>query len=440
MHEHGYTFEVDDVPIAQDRFPNIPASQAIVHLLSRPSLINTVTSWEFPSFTRIKDAARSLQPEPSEGCGIEACSGENRQLIRGVSVHALVFAAHASFCFHYPLTLSPDMIWLLIVQGVAEHVNANAAKLRRMLVRHQGKILITVNRHDLVRGFPNQPWPEVVAEFIRKIREHIGDETSDLFVPHFSTTGENEKAACQIALMNTVGQYFSFDLRTICGIPRITLEGGAEDWWLLVERASAFRRFGLDWWMDPLEVVLRQFALASEGKVNRPFWNSLYRMKSQSGGAAYSGWLSVFFPYLREKGSDACRSRLIPALASYLRDSGLDGNESFAEEGQIPFPCPGELPQGITFAPFVWEYLSQRIEMEFLGGFIGIEQDPNTLALRPEIGWAVCDAPVLRRETGYTVGDSSVVSPFSKSGTGAQFFRTIVKHLRRLSSFTARLN
>jgi hypothetical protein len=27
--------------------------------------------------------------------------------------------------------------------------------------------------------------------------------------------------------------------------------------------------------------------------------------------------------------------------------------------------------------------------MEFLGGFVGVAQDPATLALRPEIGWAV---------------------------------------------------
>jgi hypothetical protein len=29
--------------------------------------------------------------------------------------------------------------------------------------------------------------------------------------------------------------------------------------------------------------------------------------------------------------------------------------------------------------------------MEFLGGFLGIRQDPDSLCLRPEIGWAVRD-------------------------------------------------
>jgi hypothetical protein len=423
MNKNKCTFEVADVPIARDRCPNIHARQAIFHLLSRYDLSNAMLSWEFPSRSHLRNAARALQSAPTKGRGVEACSGENRQLIPGVSFHSLVFAAHTSFCFHYPLTLSPDMIWLLIVQGVAEHVNANADQLRRMFVRHHGKILIRLRRDDLIRDLPNQPWPEVVAEFTTRIREHIGDETSDLFVPRFSTTGENEETACQIALMDTVGQYFSFKVCTICGIPRITLEGRPEDWWLLVERASTFRRFGLDWWMDPLEVVLRQFALASEGKVHRPFWNSLYRMESRSGGAGYSGWLGVFFPYLRDKRSNACQNPLIPTLANYLRDDGLNCAESHAEEARIPFPSPGELPRGITSAPFVWEYHFRKIQMEFLGGFVGVEQDPNTLALRPEIGWAVRKSPAF--------------SLVFKPGVLAPSWQTLVKHLRRMRSFMA---
>ena len=52
-------------------------------------------------------------------------------------------------------------------------------------------------------------------------------------------------------------------------------------------------------------------------------------------------------------------------------------------------------PTGLARAPFVWEYRDKqggavrRWNMEFLGGFVGIAQDPDTLCLRPEIGWAV---------------------------------------------------
>jgi hypothetical protein len=31
--------------------------------------------------------------------------------------------------------------------------------------------------------------------------------------------------------------------------------------------------------------------------------------------------------------------------------------------------------------------------MEFLGGFVGVSQDKDTLTVKPEIGWAVRETP-----------------------------------------------
>jgi hypothetical protein len=47
----------------------------------------------------------------------------------------------------------------------------------------------------------------------------------------------------------------------------------------------------------------------------------------------------------------------------------------------------------LSKAPFRWSYLDRRFDMEFLGGFVGVAQDQETLALRPEIGWAVKEVP-----------------------------------------------
>ena len=50
-----------------------------------------------------------------------------------------------------------------------------------------------------------------------------------------------------------------------------------------------------------------------------------------------------------------------------------------------------DFPSGLARAPFAWNYLRREYPMEFLGGFVGVRQDPETLRLRPEIGWAVRD-------------------------------------------------
>jgi len=52
-------------------------------------------------------------------------------------------------------------------------------------------------------------------------------------------------------------------------------------------------------------------------------------------------------------------------------------------------PRLADLPFGLSKAPFCWQYFDKTYAMEFLGGFVGVAQDKGTLALRPEIGWAV---------------------------------------------------
>ena len=71
------------------------------------------------------------------------------QSLRGVPVssghiHTFVGAVHMAFANHYPLTISPDHVWMCIAQGLSSHVNANAEKLRKMFVEHEGKETLTV--------------------------------------------------------------------------------------------------------------------------------------------------------------------------------------------------------------------------------------------------------------------------------------------------------
>ncbi len=40
--------------------------------------------------------------------------------------------------------------------------------------------------------------------------------------------------------------------------------------------------------------------------------------------------------------------------------------------------------------PFVWDYLRTLIPMQFLGGFLGVQQDEDG-TVAPQVGWAVVD-------------------------------------------------
>jgi hypothetical protein len=57
-------------------------------------------------------------------------------------------------------------------------------------------------------------------------------------------------------------------------------------------------------------------------------------------------------------------------------------------------PSTDSFPIGLSKVPFEWKFPLHNLtfDMEFLGGFVGVAQDQQTLAVRPEIGWAVVEA------------------------------------------------
>jgi hypothetical protein len=388
---------------------------------------------------------------------------------------------------HRPLTFSPDIIWLMIIQGVANHINANADALRSRFVCHEGRVQISVRRDDFVKGSPENPWVEAIDEFTCKVEEHIGSEF-DLFLPSFSTTGPVEKAAAGVVLLDAMQSYFTYDMETFCGIPAISLEGTPDDWQAVADRTEKFGSLDLEWWLEPLRGVLHQFVAASQGIVDRQFWQSVYKYHNESGGPMITGWISALFPYLKDgrTGLATNRNPWLTLTSQRVDDTDDDLDEDLDDEiedieiddeddddfddifldgedddrqvmnldsdrveahrqqkklgtrevnpdredelnddsdddpdyvvGAWLSPIPkrrrdqddydfgfdldgpsiSSLPSGISKAPFRWNCFDRSFEMEFLGGFVGVSQDRETLAVKPEIGWAVREAPTAR--------------------------------------------
>jgi hypothetical protein len=123
------------------------------------------------------------------------------------------------------------------------------------------------------------------------------------------------------------------------------------------------------------------------------FWQSIYKFNCTSGGGAANGWITAFFPYKQDRqGGRAVRPRMV----LYGKDQeDLDGmiHPGDARGWESPHFSAGSFPSGLSAAPFRWDYLDRSFDMEFLGGFVGVAQDQETLTLRPEIGWAVREAP-----------------------------------------------
>jgi hypothetical protein len=320
--------------------------------------------------------AKGLRLDEKIGCKPESYALSLSNVVEtNIAMNSFVNAVHLAFSHHYPLVLSPDMIWLCITQGLSFHINANAEQLRKHFVSHEGKKELHVRRDDFVKGSQN-PWEEVFPEFTDQIKEHIGSETHDLIMPRFSTTGPVEKAVCEIVLMESMKSYFKYQFHSLCGIPEITLEGTTADWQLIRKNAENLTQYDLGWWIPHLLPVLDQFIAASSGKVNKKFWSSLYKIAHASGGDRVTGWILKFFPYIGANGD--------------TRSRWLESSEDMKDN-----PWAGvtteQFPSGLSQAPFEWQYFAETYNMSFVGGFLATAQDPDTLAIRPQIGWVVVD-------------------------------------------------
>ena len=74
------------------------------------------------------------------------------------------------------------------------------------------------------------------------------------------------------------------------------------------------------------------------------------------------------------------------------RNAFLDDWKSGLDAQSFGGPSTNSFPDRLSCAPFTWDYFSQKFPMEFVAGFVGLSQDPFTLAIRPAIGWGVRDA------------------------------------------------
>jgi hypothetical protein len=319
------------------------------------------------------------------GTPIEACDTYHTDVVQQPGFHSLFGAVCCAYQLHLPLVLTPDVIWLTIAQGLANHVNVHAERLRSRLVPHDGKKLIEVRRDDFVKGSPENPWPEVWPEFSSAIKKAIGPETHGLILNDFSTTGPTERAASEVVLMDCMQSYFEYRFVTKCGIPEVTLEGTLQDWRKVCAKVEQLEQFDLDWWTDDLKQIATEFVQAAEGRPNVAFWKAVYKQEDASGGPYTSGWLVRLLPYLKQR---EFKNNRLSTWRTDLRNPWL-GRPLLQNADAFEGVTDDQLPSSASLVPFVWEYLGSEFEYQFIGGVLTVTQDKESRAVRPRIGWAV---------------------------------------------------
>lgn len=284
-----------------------------------------------------------------------------------------------AYAGHYSVILSPDAIWTLISQGFCHHISLNTEKLKDKIVNHEGKMEISViSEYDLYS--PLMDWDTLLNGFDIQIAENTKGNIADIMRADFSTTGNTERITSQVTLMSAVKSYFDFAaIHTICGIPTITIEGTLDDWRKIIKKVESLRDYDLGWWVDDLKPILQEFVNASEGNVNKDFWQNIVkkdRPESMKNGAGcgvkdatkFDGWFLKFMPFDKDGRT--------PDTVVYGRNDMLPS---------------------VVSAPFTYIVkdatgnIISKTPMEIMSGFVGIDVNENTYTMRPHIGWMVSE-------------------------------------------------
>lgn len=319
---------------------------------------------------RIKKVTTKIAFEMSLKQEVESCSNFLSRLIP-VTCHAFLQSAHLAYAKHLPLVISPDILWLTIIQGVSIHINNNFESMRSKFVNFAGKQEIKIRNDTLIKGAMENPWMNVFDDFSKVIKDRIGFDNHSRLVVGFSTTGIIEKAVNEIMLMDIVKNYFDYTVRTKCCIPTVIIEGISEDYILIEKKVKEIgQAYDLSWWTERIIPLLDRIAKNCSGNQDKELWGNWYKLKIPGSGGPYiTGYIINFFPYLLNN-SDG----------KYTRKNEFSSNLT-----------SDAFPASLCNVPFKWEYYEKIYSMNFIAGFVGLFQDKKTFAISPKIGWAVVD-------------------------------------------------
>ena len=283
-----------------------------------------------------------------------------------------------AYANHYPITISPDMILILFLQGYSRIMEKHSEKLRNVYVNFEGQKTLTVIREDMTPETAKpEDWRSIINEFTEKITGEIGENIVSNLKCNFTTTNPITLTTSQVSIMSAMKEYFIYRvIMCVCGISSITLEGSLEDWEKIKSKFEFFSKeeFGLNPWIKSLipiiDKIIETKSYYSQNKTIteelRHFWKDIIRVKR---GGAYKpdvidGWIIKFVPNVSDKS---------PTIYEKLDDY--------------------EIPDQVLSCPLNLRLIGGKKEIEYecslASGFYGMIQDKNTYNIRPVIGYAL---------------------------------------------------
>ena len=90
--------------------------------------------------------------------------------------HPVLKAYYTAFLEHYPVIVSPDILWVLILEGFSRHVRLNSKKLKNKFVKSgKDNIVITQepNGDKNINKVSSKRWGDIFKDFVEQARNML---------------------------------------------------------------------------------------------------------------------------------------------------------------------------------------------------------------------------------------------------------------------------
>lgn len=290
------------------------------------------------------------------------------------------YIAHTN---HYPIRIKPDDIWLLIIQAFINHVNLYSERLRHLFVNFDGKqkLVIEYPLSDITQ-VDKKTLENFSEEIVKKITNFVGEELIDILSPNFTTTTHDSEIICKISIMGAFKKYFDYSMMIFgCGVPYVVLDGTAEDYRKIIEKAKNLKKYELDWYINRIIPHLEKMVEAKEGKMDKEYFKNMIQKSElvdiKRGASGYklgeykvealSGWFLNFFSHIESK----------------------DGIEIYEfKDDSIKIKDFQRLTNQLIKVPFklIDDVHKKEYDMNFKVGFLGCDQNDRKEVF-PVQGW-----------------------------------------------------
>ncbi|MCB9495796.1 MAG: DUF4419 domain-containing protein [Fibrobacteria bacterium] len=269
---------------------------------------------------------------------------------------------------HRPVRLSPDAVWMLLMEGLLETVGQSPDSIRPQMVRHsKGKKILKIR---LANSFPRgmrkaDAWRPLAAALLDSMDRFVVAGRHRTLIRPFSTTTPARAMASRLRVLQTYQSFFEYYAHVYCGIPSITLEGTVNDWKSIRSRLNTFAIPGLESWRANMSHILDAFVASAEGRPPLDFWKSFVRytpvVPDCESTPLLNGWIVQFFDHSGRAWRDGAKVE-------------------FIHQDRGNFPLSIKFPDGRT------------VRFQVVSGFAGVAQATDG-ALYPELGWCVWASP-----------------------------------------------